>query len=314
MNKVCEECKIGKIRGTATRVVKSLRRGHFKCAKNSLKMGASVNTKVLILAAERGDLVSVNKCIKAGVNVNHTNKHGLTVLIAASSRGRSLFVMALLEGGASVNLSPKNGKTALYHVSWNGFNACVEILTNAGADVNIKTTSSRTPLFGAAMGGFSGTVKLLAEAGADVNAVDGLQNSLLHVANPSRLQCVKLLLQLGVKINTTNALNQNALKRFIIRCRSAKRDTGMLLLAAGETPDGPIVHCADSTGSRAQVPFPDYLKPATEVQLDLMHQCRERIRKHLIDIDPHENLFLRIPKLGLPRSLSQYLLFYTSLD
>ena len=180
--------------------------------------------------------------------------------------------------------------------------------------MNMRTNDNRTPLFGAAMGGFIGTVKLLVEAGADVNAVDGLQNSLLHVASPSRLQCVKLLLQLGVKINISNALNQNALKRFIVRCGSAKRDTGMILLAAGETLDGPIVHCADSTGNRTQVPLPDYLKPATEVQLDLMHQCRERIRKQLIDIDPHGNLFLRIPKLGLPGPLSQYLLFYTSLD
>ena len=56
-------------------------------------------------------------------------------------------------------------------------------------------------------------------------------------------------------------MNLNALKRFIIRCGSAKRDTGMLLLAAGETLDGPIVHCADSTGNRTQVPLSDYLKP-----------------------------------------------------
>ena len=314
MDKVCDECKQEKIRDTLTRAMKALRRGHLKCAKNFLKMGTSVNTNDLITAAEQGDLVSVNKYVKAGVDVNHKNKYGFTPLIAASSRGRSKCVIALLEAGASVNLCPKSGKTALYHASWNGFNPCVEILMNAGADVNIRTNDNRTALFGAAMGGFTGTVKLLVEAGAVVNAVDGLQNSLLHVASPSRLQCVKLLLQLGVKINISNALKQNALKRFVVRCGSAKRDTGMLLLAAGETLDGPIVHCADSTGNRTQVPLPDYLKPATEVQLDLMHQCRERIRKQLIDIDPHVNLFLRIPKLGLPRPLSQYLLFYTSMD
>ena len=91
---------------------------------------------------------------------------------------------------------------------------------NAGADVNMRTNDNRTPLFGAAMGGFTGTVKLLVEAVADVNAVDRLQNSLLHLASPSRLRCVKLLLQLGVKINISNALNHNALKRFIVRCGS----------------------------------------------------------------------------------------------
>ena len=149
---MCDECKQGKIRDTLARAMKALRRSHLKCAKNFLKIGTSVNTNTLITAAEQGDLVSVNKYVKAGIDMNHMNKYGFTPLIAASSRGRSKCAIALLEAGSSVNLSPKNGKTALYHASWNGFNPCVEILMNAGADVNMRTNDNRTPLFGAAMG------------------------------------------------------------------------------------------------------------------------------------------------------------------
>ena len=42
--------------------------------------------------------------------------------------------------------------------------------------------------------------------------------------------------------------------------------------------------------------------------------CRETIRKHLINIDRHENLFRRIPQLGLPMQVSEYLLYNMSLD
>ena len=46
----------------------------------------------------------------------------------------------------------------------------------------------------------------------------------------------------------------------------------------------------------------------------LKHFCREAIRKHLLGIDENINLFQRIPKLGLPSLLVNYLLYYASLD
>ena len=49
-------------------------------------------------------------------------------------------------------------------------------------------------------------------------------------------------------------------------------------------------------------------------QLQLKHICREAIRKHLLDLDPHQHLFGRIPKLGLPFALINYLLYGQSLD
>ena len=42
--------------------------------------------------------------------------------------------------------------------------------------------------------------------------------------------------------------------------------------------------------------------------------CRDLIRKHLLKLDPHENLFIRVPRLGLPAALSDYILFNVSLD
>ena len=73
----------------------------------------------------------------------------------------------------------------------------------------------------------------------------------------------------------------------------------MLLYAAGETID------------ETKVQVPDFLKPP---DLNPKHLCRETIRKHLINIDPHQHLFRRIPQLGLPSLLTKYVLFSMSLN
>ena len=62
-----------------------------------------------------------------------------------------------------------------------------------------------------------------------------------------------------------------------------------------------------------------YMIPYYMTQLNfntsgLAHLCRQAIRKHLIELDPHENLFSRIPKLGLPAVPNKYLLYNVSLD
>ena len=59
--------------------------------------------------------------------------------------------------------------------------------------------------------------------------------------------------------------------------------------------------------------IPDCLK-FEDSKLQLKHICREAIRKHLLDLDPHHHLFGRIPKLGLPNALNRYLLFNETLD
>ena len=52
----------------------------------------------------------------------------------------------------------------------------------------------------------------------------------------------------------------------------------------------------------------------TDVKMQLKHICREAIRKHLLKLDPHQHLFSRIPLLGLPEMIKEYLLFDESLE
>ena len=49
-------------------------------------------------------------------------------------------------------------------------------------------------------------------------------------------------------------------------------------------------------------------------ELRLSHLCRDVIREHLLELDTHKNLFVRVPRLGLPAGLARYLVFDMSLN
>ena len=116
-------------------------------------------------------------------------------------------------------------------------------------------------------------------------------------------------------MNAINASNCTALFTFNWRCVKAllRADilinkvfsdilVNALLYAAGETLE-----------NVPEDEIPDCLK-FEDSKLQLKHICREAIRKHLLDLDLHQHLFGRIPKLGLPSALNRCLLFNETLD
>ena len=80
--------------------------------------------------------------------------------------------------------------------------------------------------------------------------------------------------------------------------------TCKLLLAAGENTDA----TSDEVHSALYS-----LGPREIGQLGLKHLCREAIRKHLLQMS-NVNLFVRVPLLGLPSLLTEYLLYNVECD
>ena len=60
--------------------------------------------------------------------------------------------------------------------------------------------------------------------------------------------------------------------------------------------------------------IPDWLQEMEVRHLCLKDLCRAFIRTYLLRIDLHSNLFIRVPKLGLPLFLTRYLLYDMTLD
>ena len=136
---------------------------------------------------------------------------------------------------------------------------------------------------------------------------------------------VKLLLRASAHTNINNYVGNNALEEYIAQKgrvkrymtdgeypTSAKKRMCMLLLAAGELCRGTAILLTDDEyNQRDMIKTPQHL---LESEFSLKNKCREAVRNHLLELDQHTNLFVRIPCLNLPPSLQRYLLYGFSLD
>ena len=139
-----------------------------------------------------------------------------------------------------------------------------------------------------------------------MNATDNNGSTALNLTvddyNDYYVDIVKRLLKAGIHVNRADkALDANALGLILYGLNNYEAAV-LILYAAGETLDG-----------TEEDKIPEELL-FEEEKLELKHICRETIRKHLLKLDVHSNLFGRIPKLGLPSIVTEYLLFNQSLD
>ena len=275
------------------------RRDSVKCIELLLKAGADVNIenewgKTLFSAVIEGSPQRTDLLLKAAADVNIRDEDGRTALFYAVSRGCTDL---LLKAGADVNIKDKYSRTALFYAAENGCVQCTDLLLKAGADVNHRDKDGKTALFDAVRKGSSECIELLLKAGADANFKDECSELLFFANQCTSAQLLKMLLCQGVKVNHGMNTITWILK---YRYHPRKEEIMMLLLAAGELIDETQVER-----------IPDHLKPSAEISL--MNICRETIRKHLLQMSD-VNLFIRVPRLGLPAALQSYLLYDQTLD
>ena len=192
---------------------------------------------------------------------------------------------------------------------------CREIWIQAGADVSvtqhIPSSNMRMALLVQVAYRDDGCLKLLLEAGASVNACSSYGRTALMAATSAMNLCnVKLLLKAGAHVNKIHFLNQNAIQQHLSYYGPSWIDISKTLFAAGEIIDGATVERLRCKGHYH--PVSDDLQRRNE--LTLRRICRLVIRQHFLQLDKHENLFMRIPKLGLPVLLCNFLLHNVALD
>ena len=278
---------------------------HEKCVDLLIKAGADVNKSndcdltPLMNSAFHGADKCVALLIKAGADVNKQDMHGRSPLICAaenSNPNNGKCIEVLVDSGADVNNLNSNGYSALMIASKYGHHKSVDCLLKSGA-------ADKNSLMLAVGNGHPKCVDLLIRAGADVNRRDfNGKTPMMIAALKNHYNCVEHCLNGRCQINLLDNKGLNILTKYLLRVGNKfDRDqkVPMLLYAAGETIDE----------TEAQVP--DHLKPT---ELSLKHLCREAIRKHLLVIDPHQHLFYRVPRLGLPDGLSRYLVYNIEID
>ena len=286
-------------------------RGIIECVKALVRAGADGKNPALLLAAKNCHLKCVGFLVKSGADVNVTDREGSTPLMIASKKGNTVLINFLIAEGADVNVTNDGGQSVLSLAAKYGQNKSIKLLLQAGADVNRVIPKCGPTVAIVASRCSAQSLWSLIRAGADVNVLTPSGETLLIVAAEYNEQygceCIKLLLNIGAKINQVDWQGDNALQSHIWYCTWEKRipkvDTNicMLLFAAGESPDGSTT-------------LPDCLS-FDSLRLCLKHLCREAIRNRLRLVDrENQSLFHLVPKLGLPSLLTDYLLYDVSLD
>ena len=306
-----------------------------------IENGADVNVidssgrSALCHAAGRRNTVILKLLIEAGANVNKVDSHRKYSLAAATSKGYDKCAEILIRAGADVNADADVDFPALTSAVWYGYHKCVKLLLEAGVHVNDNPHA----LIISAFLGCDNCVKLLLEAGADVNGTGPngrsttltasassstakcpnlLMDALVDAVSKNRIECIKLLLQAGARVRMT------AVDGYVLQCVASthftvNREIIRLLHAAGEKREeidekillSEQVH--NKEWAKRQIERVREYIPDHDPTVCLKDICRRAIREHLLQMS-RVNMFMRIPRLGLPPSLVKYLLYNVSLD
>ena len=305
-----------------TPVFGAVETGRERPLRMLIKAGADVDKpstdgETPIMRAVRcGHANCVKLLLQAGADVNSVCSPGFSTLFLLIEKGGSAsFAELPINEGADVNEINKKGRTPLAHAIIEGSDDAVELLIRRGADVNKFTSYGSTALLEAVYCRYYTGINLLIKAGADVNAKDSNGcTSLINATIDVDIKCARLLLRAGAKVNMFNTKNRNALLQHIKFCGARFPKMGMLLFAAGDVVGGVIlVNRHGWWGYLIPVPVSEY-SPREGRVLCLMEICRSAIREHLLGIDLNENLFFKVPRLGLPKLLCSYLLFNVRID
>ena len=339
MDNVCDKCRalvpryppLNEIENVYNRILLNQEDDHEECVKALLEAGADVNGErshsgaALVQAASRGHAKRLQALITAGADVNNhydikfcpMEARGLGIkecrnaLTEAITKDNIDCVKLLIKAGACVNKIGHKEMFALRLAVEKDNVTCADLLIKAGASVNGGRRPIYTPLYFTIKNKAHLCMDLLLTSGADVHNTGYACHGNTALMLVKEKECCRLLLKYHTQINRRDRYGQNALRIYMMNASPINEDICSLLFAAGETT--PETFTRWHYYPFREIRVADYL-PQINMKFDLKHLCREAIRKHLLKVDRHTNLFDRVPRLGLPKSLTEYLLYYMSLD
>ena len=262
-------------------------------------------------AASGGHIGCIEFLINKGACVDMLDDYGNNMLMFASMECKLEAMKYFIKLGINVNASNEQNETALMKVIDQPYERYVYIGISSWEQNECK----------------SECVKLLIESGAEVNNQSSSGDTPLNLAaKQNQPEYIKILLEAGGHINTFNDEGLNALLCHTAKSKRKNQELKMLLFAAGESNkrfSSTMSHYkfkddrrndTNSDGTPTPTVFDIDWRRLSEEDANgylnsLKEGCRNRIRAHLLQLNPFRSLFERVPLLGLPRALASYMLY-----
>ena len=178
--------------------------------------------KELIIAAESGNLETIQNCIANGADVNFMGPNS-AALHCAAFNGHEEIVQILLDNKADLNLADKQGFYPLQLAVSKEQRTICKTLIEHGADVLVKTDKEGTLLHLAAAIDFNYILKIEGIKKIDLEAKDAFGQTALNVAASSgSYSMISDLLPMKTDINTTDNYGASPLLNSIMHLDSTK--------------------------------------------------------------------------------------------
>lgn len=127
----------------------------------------SLGRSAIWLAARSDCGGCIQSLAKARADLDLPDNKGVPPLVIAANKGAVLSLDALLKSGANQGTKTPDGNTALLAASGAGQVAAAKLLLEAGADIDQRNSLGNTALIEATIGNRRDMVRLLLESGAD---------------------------------------------------------------------------------------------------------------------------------------------------
>ena len=203
-----------------TPLLHAARAGYLDAVLNIIKAGANITKpseyegdSAVYLAAEGGHDIVVSALIRAGADVNHPNKLGITPIFAASQVGYTRTVKVLVEAGAGIGRISDNGLSPLMVAAIRGKPGVMEVLLEADpTGINMSTSTGETVLMSSVISRNAKCVAVALGAGAAVEAVDKKRrNALMYAASRNLADIAQILIDRGCDLDHKDKYGFSAL-------------------------------------------------------------------------------------------------------
>ncbi|GFU11199.1 ankyrin-3 [Nephila pilipes] len=197
----------------------SISRGNTKVAEILLEREINIDNNLspdgytaLHIAAERGQVDSVNLLIMKKADIESKNVFDMTPLHLAVDSGHLEVIKTLILKGAKVNSRDITDKTPLHNAALNGYKEIVKLLLDHQAEINASDLFHFTPLSNAALQGHLTVTEILLQNNGLINIDNDFKTNPLHLAaRNGHYKLVKLLLSHGASIDRKDENMRTAL-------------------------------------------------------------------------------------------------------
>ncbi|KAI5782163.1 ankyrin repeat-containing domain protein [Pyronema domesticum] len=168
----------------------------------------------LILAARKGYKEVVKLLVDAGAGVEKMDQDGETPLILSAIYNHIEVARVLIEKGANVRARNKNNKDALGHAAAEGYTEILELPLKMGAEVNGVGWNCATPIGEAAWFGRVEAIRVLEKHRADLDvSIGGGSPLLIYAVDRGHYEAVRVLLELGADGERMNHHRESVVTR-----------------------------------------------------------------------------------------------------